>query len=130
MKKRKSEVVGTCLVPGCGRPVTTPSHARGMCGRCQVEARRMIQAGQTSWRELEDLGLARPPLRKIFKKPTPLTQAMTRKRAEARGPEGLARLAEAAGYPVPSAQEDSSDDEDAARAELQADAGGAAGEGV
>lgn len=48
--------VPVCLVENCGRKV----YARGLCGACIAKARRMVREGQSSWNEIERLGLIQP----------------------------------------------------------------------
>lgn len=43
-----------CLTPGCGEK----RNQRGLCTRCATTARNMVKAGETTWEELESLGLA------------------------------------------------------------------------
>jgi hypothetical protein len=63
-----------CIVPNCGKSCMKGGHARGMCGPCYQHARRLVVLRKTTWRELEDAGLAIPPVRKISQKPTPLVE--------------------------------------------------------
>lgn len=44
-----------CLTADCDRVVKT----RDLCATCYVNARRMIAAGETTWVELESLGLSK-----------------------------------------------------------------------
>ena len=45
----------TCLTPTCSRP----SRTRGLCISCYVAASRLIKSGETTWSELESLGMAK-----------------------------------------------------------------------
>jgi len=45
-----------CIVADCKRPAQT----RGVCGSCYVHARVMVLNNETSWQELEDMGLVKP----------------------------------------------------------------------
>lgn len=46
----------TCRIGGC----SNKPHARGLCHRCYRNAAAQVSRGQTSWHELEELGLIRP----------------------------------------------------------------------
>lgn len=50
-----------CLVPNC----PDPAKVRGLCERCYANANRMVRAGQTTWEELTELGLAMSSRRTI-----------------------------------------------------------------
>ncbi len=45
-----------CITPGCDHI----SHYRGLCNGCYQSALAIINTGQTTWLELESLGLADP----------------------------------------------------------------------
>ena len=46
-----------CLTPDCHRHGRV---ARGLCNACWMAASRSIKAGQTTWAQLEQFGLAAP----------------------------------------------------------------------
>lgn len=52
-----------CL--GCKKPKAPRS--RGLCDSCYATARRAVNAGDTSWAELEKLKLAAPLIRSPFR---------------------------------------------------------------
>lgn len=49
-----------CIVHDC----TDPAMSRGLCSTCYLSAYRAIAAGKTSWRKLENRGLAIPSTRR------------------------------------------------------------------
>jgi len=49
-----------CINPQCGRAKV---YARGLCRTCYQQANFLIHSGESSWKEMEQLGLALPPLR-------------------------------------------------------------------
>lgn len=63
-----------CCVPNCGRMQHSSSGARGLCGPCYQQAHRLILLHETSWHELEALGLAVEQQRE--RKPTKPTPFM------------------------------------------------------
>ena len=48
-----------CMTPSCTRP-SSPALKRGLCLVCYSKARKMIDAGSTTWEEVVSLGLALP----------------------------------------------------------------------
>ena len=50
----------TCMVPGCDQE----SHCRGICKSDWMAANRLVKREETTWEELESMGLSRPPCRK------------------------------------------------------------------
>ncbi len=52
MTRRKPS---TCCIPYCTGTVT----CRGLCRRCENNARNAVRRGKTTWAELEELGLAK-----------------------------------------------------------------------
>ena len=48
----------TCLLCPCLR------YARGLCQRCYKAAKQRVDAGETTWDQLEAAGRAMPPARK------------------------------------------------------------------
>lgn len=54
-----------CLIKDCGRPAET----RGVCKSCYVHARVLVISGDSTWEELEQLGLVRPAHRHAPKNP-------------------------------------------------------------
>lgn len=67
-----------CLVPTCRKDLSDESQspARGMCGGSSQDARRLVRTNRTSWEELEQLGLADPPLRKHSPRTTKVEEAL------------------------------------------------------
>lgn len=52
-----------CLTKGCQGVFggeRRKSGARGLCKKCHADAIRLIKAGETTWEEMESLGLAQP----------------------------------------------------------------------
>ncbi len=47
----------TCTIPNCKRKALH----RGLCRACLTSAKRAVQAGKTTWEELERLGIATRP---------------------------------------------------------------------
>jgi hypothetical protein len=47
----------TCVSPEC-KSSNKWVYARGLCGACYNQARRMVERGVTSWEELERFGLS------------------------------------------------------------------------
>jgi hypothetical protein len=47
------------LLPDCDRE----SHCRGICKNDWIAASRLVKKGETTWEELESLGVARPLFR-------------------------------------------------------------------
>lgn len=48
-----------CLTNACMRPAGAAT-GRGLCMVCYSRAKKMVEAGTTTWREIVDLGLAMP----------------------------------------------------------------------
>ena len=48
-----------CLVPKCTR-MEAPAYKRGLCTQCHSKARKMVESGQTTWEQLEAMGLVKP----------------------------------------------------------------------
>ena len=71
-----SKTKNGCLVEECRRE----PYARGMCRSCYESARRQIVAGNRSWEELVEMGLARTAQRVVR---NPLTLALQRAEQEA-----------------------------------------------
>ncbi len=46
---------GTCLTPDCKSK--TAADCKGLCMRCYSTAKKMVEAGRTTWGQLEQLGL-------------------------------------------------------------------------
>lgn len=46
----------TCIVPGCNQPAAAANY-RGLCLRCYGTAKKKIDAGETTWDRLVELGL-------------------------------------------------------------------------
>lgn len=67
-----SKILRTCLVPQCGAPLEAQLSARGLCRPCYMSARFQIKRGNTSWEELESLGLAKPSRRSATGHAVPL----------------------------------------------------------
>jgi hypothetical protein len=44
-----------CIISGCSRPART----RGLCKRCYDAAHTRVKAGEYTWQQLADMGLAR-----------------------------------------------------------------------
>lgn len=55
-RRQRRQPHDICITPGCDRPY----HSRGLCDTCRTQARRAIKRGETTWEELEELGLALP----------------------------------------------------------------------
>ena len=47
-----------CLTPECNGATAA---YRGLCGPCHQSASRLIRIGQTTWKELEELGICNAP---------------------------------------------------------------------
>lgn len=47
-----------CLTPSCGKVGT---RSRGLCESCYQDAWRMVKHQKASWKQLEAMGLCRPP---------------------------------------------------------------------
>lgn len=45
-----------CVIEGCGRP-RAEALKKGLCMSCYSRAKKMIDAGKTTWNELENRGL-------------------------------------------------------------------------
>lgn len=56
--KPKAETL--CIVPDCKRPHDAP---RGLCSSCYQSGLKLVHTGQTTWEQLEQLGLARSQLK-------------------------------------------------------------------
>lgn len=56
VSKIKSNPVFKCIVPDCKRE---PNGPRGCCASCYRTARLLVVTSQTTWDELEKLGLIR-----------------------------------------------------------------------
>lgn len=67
-----------CRIDGCDAVAGT----RGMCTLCYNAANRAINRGETTWGELESLGLAGQALRKHGR--NPFTKALKKVRNDAR----------------------------------------------
>lgn len=69
--RAKQKPPARCIVPACNRDCDAP---RGLCTSCYQSGRKLIHSGQTTWEQLEQLGLSRPqvtaesanPLRRAF----------------------------------------------------------------
>jgi len=48
-----------CLTPGCGKGAAA-ALKRGLCMKCHSEAKKQVNAGNTTWEQLEQMGLAQP----------------------------------------------------------------------
>lgn len=72
-----------CRLPGCGRGYGAPrdGSGRGLCRTCYADARRLVRLKQTTWAELETLGLADPPIRRRPARLTNVEQALLEARA-------------------------------------------------
>lgn len=46
----------TCLVPACKKRVG--GQTKGLCMSCYSKAKKKVDAGETTWEELADMGLA------------------------------------------------------------------------
>lgn len=46
-----------CIVPRCDAP---DYHSRGLCNNHRTQAALLVRRGDTTWEELEALGLAKP----------------------------------------------------------------------
>lgn len=58
-----------CITDKCTRQACQQEYARGLCLVCYSIAKKMIESKQTTWEELEKLGLIRPtedPFTKSF----------------------------------------------------------------
>lgn len=58
-----------CIIPQCGNVRS----ARGLCAKCYSEANNAIKRKETSWKELQELGLC-------YGKGTPFTRALRQAR--------------------------------------------------
>lgn len=61
MKKTKTiptETTTKCIIPTCDKE----SRWKGLCGSCYHHALTFINKGETSWEELDSLGLAQAPV--------------------------------------------------------------------
>lgn len=58
-KLAPSQETGTCLFPGCGRPVSRPA-ARGLCNPHFAVAFNLVTTGKTTWQALEAAGKVAP----------------------------------------------------------------------
>lgn len=50
--------IAKCIISGC--PAKAAANMRGLCMRCYSRAKKKVEAGETTWLELEQLLLARP----------------------------------------------------------------------
>lgn len=48
-----------CLTPDCAQHSGDPKTYKGLCVRCHTAAKRMVEAGTTSWEQLAAMGLVR-----------------------------------------------------------------------
>jgi hypothetical protein len=55
----------TCMVEQCNRPAET----RGVCKSCYAHARILVLGGDSTWQELESLGLVMPAHKHPTKNP-------------------------------------------------------------
>lgn len=72
-----------CLVPDCNLQV----QSRGLCGTCYQMARQHVLKNETTWEELEALGLAAPTKRRASGKRGLFTAALDAKSADQPTPE-------------------------------------------
>lgn len=70
-----------CVAPHCGKQLVQGKQGRGLCDTCYQEARRMIRLDKTTWAELESLGLAVPPKRRLGSKKSKFELAVDQARA-------------------------------------------------
>lgn len=66
-----------CLIPECSKD----SNTRGLCTNCAGTAYFMIKRNETTWEELEKLGLAKPKMAGRGKK-GPLFGELAKRRLE------------------------------------------------
>lgn len=52
-------MMNKCLTDGCSNN-EAPALERGVCMKCYVRAKRMVESGVTTWLELSDLGMVLP----------------------------------------------------------------------
>ena len=62
---RKRTAVIKCQVEACTRKAST----RGVCDSCYMHARNLVNSGEASWKQLEDMGLVRPAHEHATKNP-------------------------------------------------------------
>lgn len=67
-----------CIVPNCANKADGP---RGLCQRCYVTARKLVDRKETTWDELQARGLLLPTFRKSFAE-SPLCVALEASRAK------------------------------------------------
>lgn len=48
-----------CLTPECKRPQA--ANCKGLCMICVSKAKKLVESGQTTWEELEAVGLVQLP---------------------------------------------------------------------
>jgi hypothetical protein len=54
-----------CLTEGCRS--RSAADCRGLCMKCYSAANKLVTEGQTTWEELESMGLATPRSSSVFK---------------------------------------------------------------
>lgn len=47
-----------CLTPNCRALAANQATFRGLCLQCYGQAKKMVEAGETTWEQLEEMGLA------------------------------------------------------------------------
>lgn len=52
-------VIGSpsCFIKGCARPRTANASMRGLCLVCYGKAKKKVEAGETTWDKLAEMGL-------------------------------------------------------------------------
>lgn len=70
MVKKKVKVKAKCIITKCTRKEVT----RGLCPTCYTAARKLVEASEVSWVDLEQKKLAKP-------KPSPVSVFMEQFRA-------------------------------------------------
>lgn len=56
-EQRQGRDDAVCMIAGCDRPV----RSRGCCNPCYITLYKRVEAGETTWEELEQAGLVLPP---------------------------------------------------------------------
>jgi len=78
-----------CIVEGCGRK----AQGRGLCCSCYNTANRNVKAGETTWQELEQYGLALPGGKGQARRGrNPLISALEKARLKASPATGILRI--------------------------------------